>query len=82
MGTSIKLAMMATAIAMTFTTAQASTLRVGMQDDPDALDPATSGTYAGRIVFSAMCDKLVDIDAKLEIVPQLATAWVWNAEGT
>jgi len=82
MGTQIKLAMMATAIAMTFTSAQAANLRVGMQDDPDALDPATSGTYAGRIVFSAMCDKLVDIDAKLEIVPQLATAWTWNAGGT
>ncbi|MBP2551132.1 peptide/nickel transport system substrate-binding protein [Neorhizobium galegae] len=82
MGTQIKLAMMATAIAMTFTSAQAATLRVGMQDDPDALDPATSGTYAGRIVFAAMCDKLVDIDAKLGIVPQLATAWTWNAEGT
>jgi peptide/nickel transport system substrate-binding protein len=82
MGTKIRLAMMATAIAMTFTAAQAATLRVGMQDDPDALDPATSGTYAGRIVFSAMCDKLVDIDAKLEIVPQLATAWTWNTEGT
>lgn len=82
MGTKIKLVTMATAIAMTFTAAQAATLRVGMQDDPDALDPATSGTYAGRIVFSAMCDKLVDIDAKLEIVPQLATDWTWNADGT
>jgi peptide/nickel transport system substrate-binding protein len=61
--------------------AHAGTLRVGMQDDPDGLDPATGGTYAGRIVFSALCDKLVDIDAKLDIVPQLATAWTWNAAG-
>ena len=56
----------------------AGTLRIGMQDDPDALDPATAGTYAGRIVFASLCDKLVDIDADLNIVPQLATAWKWS----
>jgi peptide/nickel transport system substrate-binding protein len=82
MGTSIKAFMMGSAIAMTIGSAHAATLRVGMQDDPDALDPATSGTYAGRIVFAAMCDKLVDINANLDIVPQLATAWAWNDKGT
>jgi peptide/nickel transport system substrate-binding protein len=55
----------------------AGLLRIGLQDDPDALDPATAGTYAGRIVFASLCDKLVDIDANLSIVPQLATAWRW-----
>ena len=55
--------------------ASAATLRVGIQDDPDALDPALSGTYAGRFVFAALCDKLVDISADLKIVPQLAEAW-------
>ena len=29
-------------------------------------------TYVGRIVFAAFCDKLFDIDEKLNIVPQLA----------
>jgi peptide/nickel transport system substrate-binding protein len=58
----------------------AGTLRIGMQDDPDALDPAQGGTYAGRIVFASLCDKLVDIDAKLDIVPQLATSWTWSAD--
>ncbi|MEO9337658.1 ABC transporter substrate-binding protein [Mesorhizobium sp. SB112] len=62
--------------------ASATTLRVGMQDDPDALDPATGGTYAGRIVFAALCDKLVDIDANLQIVPQLATEWNWSDDNT
>ena len=62
------------------TQAGAATLRVGIQDDPDALDPATSGTYAGRFVFAAMCDKLVDISADLSIVPQLATSWQWSAD--
>jgi peptide/nickel transport system substrate-binding protein len=35
------------------------TLRIGMQDDPDALDPAQGGTFAGRIVFASLCDKLI-----------------------
>jgi peptide/nickel transport system substrate-binding protein len=55
--------------------ADAATLRVGIQDDPDALDPAVSGTYTGRFVFAALCDKLVDIAPDLTIVPQLAEAW-------
>lgn len=60
--------------------AQAPVLRVGVQDDPDALDPATSGTYAGRFVFAALCDKLVDIGPHLAITPQLATSWQWDAD--
>ncbi|WP_158747484.1 ABC transporter substrate-binding protein [Acidisphaera sp. L21] len=58
--------------------AQAQTLRIGLASDPDALDPTISRTVAGRQVFAAMCDKLVDIDANLTIVPQLATAWTWQ----
>jgi peptide/nickel transport system substrate-binding protein len=60
--------------------AHATTLRVGIQDDPDALDPATSGTYAGRFIFAAMCDKLVDIGPDLSIVPQLAQSWTIAAD--
>jgi peptide/nickel transport system substrate-binding protein len=82
MGTSIKAFTVAAALFMGIGSAHAATLKVGLQDDPDALDPATSGTYTARIVFAAMCDKLVDIDAKLNIVPQLATAWAWNDKGT
>lgn len=57
------------------------TLRIGMQDDPDALDPARGGTLAGRIVFASLCDKLIDISPTLQFVPQLATAWSWSADG-
>ncbi len=32
------------------------------------------------MVFAALCDKLVDIDAKLNIVPQLATSWSWTPD--
>ena len=69
--------LMASAAVMLGVPASAATLKVGIQDDPDALDPATSGTYTGRLIFTAMCDKLVDIDKNLKIVPQLATEWKW-----
>ena len=60
---------------------QAQTLRVGLAEDPDVLDPSLARSFVGRIVFAALCDKLVDIDDKLNIVPQLATAWEWSADG-
>ena len=69
------------ALALTMAAAQSATLRVGTQDDPDALDPALGGTYAGRIIFASLCDKLVDISPDLKIVPQLAESWTWAADG-
>jgi peptide/nickel transport system substrate-binding protein len=57
--------------------AAVQTLRIGLADDPDVLDPTQGRTYVGRIVFAALCDKLVDIGPELEIVPQLATEWQW-----
>src|SRR3954469_21779798 len=50
------------------------TLTVGLAEDPDALDPTLARTFVGRMVFMHMCEKLYDINAKLEIVPQLAAA--------
>src|SRR5882762_3341605 len=47
-------------------------LRTGLAEDPDVLDPTLARTYVGRIVFSSICDKLFDIDEKLNFVPQLA----------
>ena len=58
----------------------AQTLRIGLAEDPDVLDPTQARTFVGRIVFAAMCDKLVDIDENLKIVPQLATSWEWSAD--
>jgi peptide/nickel transport system substrate-binding protein len=60
--------------------AQAQTLRVGLAEDPDVLDPTLARTFVGRIVFSALCDKLLDVDEKLNIVPQLATSYQWSAD--
>jgi peptide/nickel transport system substrate-binding protein len=58
-----------------------TTLRVGLAEDPDVLDPTLARTYVGRIVFSALCDKLFDIDEKLNIVPQLALSHETSADG-
>jgi peptide/nickel transport system substrate-binding protein len=56
-------------------------LRIGLGDDPDALDPTTSRFYTTRIVFAALCDKLFDIDDKANVVPQLALGQETSADG-
>ena len=78
-----RLAMAAAAVLLSLSaTARAeTTLRIGIAEDPDMLDPTLSRTYVGRIVFSAVCDKLFDIDEKLNIVPQLALSHETSADG-
>src|SRR3979411_1786287 len=58
-----------------------TTLRIGLAEDPDILDPTLGRTYVGRIVFAAFCDKLFDIDEKLNIVLQLALSHQTSADG-
>src|SRR3979490_2477056 len=58
-----------------------TTLRIGLAEDPDVLDPSIARTYVGRIVFASFCDKLFDIDEKLNIVPQLALSHETSADG-
>src|SRR6266851_785701 len=58
----------------------AQTLRFGLAEDPDVLDPTLARTFVGRVVFAALCDKLFDIDEKLNIVPQLATSYEWSPD--
>ena len=70
------LALLAATLFTGAATAQ-TTLRIGLAEDPDILDPTLARTYVGRIVFASLCDKLVDISPELEIVPQLATEWQW-----
>ncbi|HET8653088.1 MAG TPA: ABC transporter substrate-binding protein [Gaiellaceae bacterium] len=48
------------------------TLTIGLAEDPDALDPTLARTFVGRMVFLHMCEKLYDLNARLQIVPQLA----------
>ena len=63
------------------TSAYAADLRIGLQEDPDALDTDQARTFVGRIVFESLCDKLVNITPELEFVPELATSWAWSNEG-
>ena len=60
--------------------AQAQTLRIGLAEDPDVLDPTLARTFVGRVVFAALCDKLFDLDENLKIVPQLATSYEWSPD--
>jgi len=79
----LRLAVTAAALLHSFgATVQAqTTLRIGLAEDPDILDPSMGRTYVGRIVFAAVCDKLFDIDEKLNIVPQLALSHETSADG-
>src|SRR4051794_9505571 len=58
--------------------ASAQTLRIGLGEDPDMLDPTLARTFVGRIVFAGLCDKLFDISPDLKIVPQLASSYSWS----
>ncbi len=73
---------LATAALLAAGTAHAQTnLRIGLAEDPDVLDPTLARTYVGRIVFASLCDKLFDIDEKLNIVPQLALSHETSDDG-
>ena len=63
------------------TAAAQSHLRIGLAEDPDILDPTLARTYVGRIVFASICDKLFDINEKLEIIPQLALSHETSEDG-
>ena len=63
------------------TAASAQTLRIGLNEDPDVLDPHRARTFVGRIVFTSLCDKLVDITPDLKFTPELATEWSWGDDG-
>ncbi|MBR1177195.1 ABC transporter substrate-binding protein [Bradyrhizobium sp. KB893862 SZCCT0404] len=58
--------------------AQAQTLRFGFNEDVDILDPTLSRGFTTRMIFGALCDKLIDITPDLKFVPQLATSWSWS----
>src|SRR5262247_4866972 len=79
---SMRIVVTAIALALLSGAAHAqTTLRIGLAEDPDILDPTLARTYVGRIVFSSMCDKLFDIDEKLNVVPQLALSHETSADG-
>src|SRR5665647_1584753 len=72
--------LLALTLAIATCVANAQTLRIGLAEDPDILDPTLARTFVGRIVFAGLCDKLFDLDEKLNIVPQLATGFQWSPD--
>ena len=42
-----------------------SVLKIGLQDDPDTLDPVSNWSFVGRHVLQSLCDKIVDIDTPI-----------------
>ena len=57
------------------------TMTVAHAEDADLLDPSLARTFVGRIVFANMCEKLYDINAKTQIVPQLAASMPQFSDG-
>ncbi|WP_459615400.1 ABC transporter substrate-binding protein [Bordetella sp. 2513F-2] len=78
---SLCIALAAASLLASGVAAAQSTLRIGLQDDPDVLDPTRARTFVGRIVFASLCDRLVDITPELKFVPQLAQSWETSADG-
>ncbi|GAB3261281.1 ABC transporter substrate-binding protein [Kineosporia babensis] len=53
--------------------AEGGDLVMALSAEPDQLDPTTSSSLYTRYVMNAVCEKLYDIDAEGNLVPQLAT---------
>ena len=58
--------------------ANAADITIGLQSDPNMLDPAQSAAVTERVVLAAMCDKLIDVTPDGGLRPQLATDWSWS----
>ncbi|HWK66721.1 MAG TPA: ABC transporter substrate-binding protein [Rhizobiaceae bacterium] len=72
----------AAALAMSGGAASAqSVMRIGLNDDPDTIDPALSQAFVTRLVLTTFCDKLFDINAELGFVPRLAESYEWSPDG-
>ncbi|MDM7255366.1 MAG: ABC transporter substrate-binding protein [Paracoccus sp. (in: a-proteobacteria)] len=59
----------------------AADMRIGLNEDPDSLDPAQSRTFVSSLVYESLCNRLVNTNADMEIIPELATAWEWSDDG-
>src|SRR3989442_7149388 len=61
----------ATVVAQT----RGGSIRIGMDADTTTMDPHRSTAAGDRQVYNNVYGKLVDIDARVGIVPQLAQSW-------
>src|SRR5690606_20586397 len=62
-------------------TAYAADLRIGLNEDPESLDPALSRTFVSSLVYEQLCDRLFNTDLNMQITPELATDWQWSEDG-
>src|SRR5690606_35202209 len=62
----------AAALCLGAAAAHGQTLRVGVREAPGPLDPMRAGTLSARMVLASLCERLVDIDPHLRIVPGVA----------
>jgi peptide/nickel transport system substrate-binding protein len=56
-------------------TSTKTTLNVGLDDDPPQLDPHRSSAAVDRQTYQSLYNKLIDVDEKLNMVPELAKSW-------
>lgn len=61
--------------------AVAQDMRIGLNEDPDSLDPAVSRTFVSSLVYESLCDRLFNTNTDMEIIPELATGWTWSEDG-
>jgi peptide/nickel transport system substrate-binding protein len=71
----------AASVLLVCSAAGAADLRIGLWDNPDAIDPTMGRLYSGRIILNMVCDKLFDITPDLKIVPVLATGHTISDDG-
>jgi peptide/nickel transport system substrate-binding protein len=50
-------------------------ITIGLNDEPITMDPALSGAVVDREVLQNIYAKLIDTNAKSQLVPDLATSW-------
>ena len=56
-------------------------LRIGINEDPDTLDPTLNRLASGRQPMTAICDKLFDVNKELSPIPQLAASYQVAKDG-
>lgn len=61
--------------------AYAKDIRIGLNEDPDSLDPVRSRTFVSSIVYEPLCNRLFNTDENMQIIPELATEWKWSDDG-
>lgn len=61
--------------------ASAKDMRIGLNEDPDSLDPARSRTFVSSMVYEQLCNRLFNTNEDMQIIPELATEWAWSDDG-